>query len=95
VHRLALLRLISTRALIARAIADVIVAGALADADALFNEGEPPPEGDDLHGRIARAQWRRRDKAHQAEWEAAMRYDAEADKATREFFAARQAEQAE
>ena len=72
VGRLEILRL--SRALLARAIAETIVAGAQADADAYFEEGQPePPEGDGLHGEIMLAHWRRREAQRAAEWEEALR----------------------
>lgn len=63
------------------------MAGALADADSLFEGGEPLPTGSDLHARIVRARMEERQALADAEWEEATRFDAAADAATKAAFA--------
>lgn len=70
----------------------MIVQGATADGDRAFDANEDAPEGADLHAQIARAQFARRVAEQQAEWDKALRYDADADAATRAFFAAQKAQ---
>ena len=89
-----LLKRLRTRAILAREIAQLIVAGAVADADAYFDEGTPyPPDEAGLHGDIMRAHWHRREADRRREWDEATTYNEADDRATREFFAAMKAQQ--
>ena len=88
VSRAVLLQQIRTRAILAHSIAALIVAGAVADADAHFDEGTPyPPDEAGMHGDIMRAHWHRREDERRREWEDATTYNEADDRATKEFFA--------
>lgn len=68
VDRLVLLRRVRTRTLLARAVAECVVASAQIKGDEAFETDARPPDGDTLDMRIARAQYDRRMRAAQAEW---------------------------
>lgn len=55
--------------MLAREVAKLITASAIEEGDRLFEAGDDPPDGDGLGERITRAQWERRQKQKQIEWE--------------------------
>ena len=87
-HRLAYIRFVRGRAFVAREIASTIATNAIAEADRLFDAEAPLPRGDMLSDRIMRARYAERERQARAEWDAALTYDEDADKATKEIFAA-------
>jgi hypothetical protein len=85
--------MIHSRALLAREVAKLIASSSIAEGDRLFEAGEDAPDGAALHDQIARAQYARRERAKQAEWDAATTYNEDDARATAAAFAALRAAQ--
>lgn len=71
-HRLAYLRMIGTRTILARDVAGLIATSSIAEGNRLFDADEDAPDGEGLGDRIARAQYERRVLLRQREWDEAI-----------------------
>lgn len=92
-HRLVYLRMVGCQVLLEREIARYTALRGVMVGNHLFDAGEDPPDGVDLHDQIARAQWERRERARQAEWERDTTPNEDEARATAAAFAALRAQQ--